>query len=162
MFAPRESFALSTPFFDRVRENKFNLIDSHILKASLKGYVFSEIKLATGQRSGQLGGKRKLAVETYGFSFKNFVQIFRLIEVGKRFFDKGEYMVAVKDYNPELHKFLMEIKTQPQNFTCEQLSELVEEKYKELEGSIEKSTINFKFDVDIAASLVEDARIIYG
>lgn len=158
LFAPDESFTYITDIFKEIRANKLSLIDSHVLKASLKGYVFSEIKLATGERSGRLGGKRKEAVTTFGFSPKNFVQILRLCKVGTIFFERGEYMVKVKDFDPAYHTFLMDIKNSPEGYSCEKLKELVDEEYKKLEESIEKSTVSFKFDVDLAADLVIKAR----
>ena len=160
LFAPESSFTFTTDIFQEIRENRFSLIDTKILKSSLKGYVFSEIRLATGARSGQLGGVRKAAVETYGFSPKNFTQILRLCKVGTIFFDQGEYMVKVKDFDEDYHNFLMEIKNNPENFTCEQLEKLVDEEFKKLELSMDNSKISFKFDVDLAADLVSKARLL--
>jgi predicted nucleotidyltransferase len=161
LFAPDDAFTLTTDIFKEIRENRFSLIDSNVLKHSLKGYVFSEMRLATGERTGQLGGKRKAALEKYGFSYKNFIQILRLCVVGIKFFNEGEYMVRVKDHDEDFHNQLMEIKTQPENFTLDQLKKMVEEKYKELEESMEKSAINFKFDVDLASDLMLKARAEY-
>lgn len=158
LFAPDDAFTYKSYLFDYIRENRYDLIETNILKSSLKGYVFSEIRLATGERSGQLGGKRKAAVEKYGFSYKNFVQILRLCKVGQVFFTSGDYMVKVKDFDPNYHDFLMEIKTKPENFTKDQLSGLVDEEFKKLEKIMEESTINFKFDVDLASDIVLDAR----
>jgi len=161
LFAPELSIVHNTEIFKYLRENRYSLIDTHALKASLKGYVYSEIKLATGERSGQLGGKRKAAVEKYGFSFKNFVQIFRLIKVGKLFFTSGEYMVKVREFDEDYHNFLMEIKTAPENFTCEQLSKIVDKEFEKLVKVMDESKINFKFDVELAADIVESARYHY-
>ena len=161
LFAPDKSFTFKTNIFDLIRENRYNLIDTHILKSSLKGYVFSEIRLATGERSGQLGGKRKAAVEKYGFSYKNFVQILRLCKVGQVFFTSGEYMVNVKDFDSDYHDMLMEIKTQPGNFTKNELSIMVDEEFKKLENIMSGSSIEFKFDVELAADIVIDAVKMY-
>jgi hypothetical protein len=158
VFAPDTSLLHTTPIFEEIRKNKYNLIDTHILKASLKGYVFSEIRLATGERSGQLGGKRKAAVEKYGFSFKNFVQILRLCKVGQVFFTSGEYMVKVKDFDSDYHDMLMEIKTKPENFTKDGLSIIVDEEFKKLEKIMDDSKIVYNFDVELAADLVMKAR----
>ena len=161
LFSPESSIVHNTEIFKYVRENRYSLIDTHALKASLKGYVYSEIRLATGERSGQLGGKRKAAVEKYGFSFKNFTQIFRLIKVGKLFFTTGEYMVKVKEFDEDYHNFLMEIKTTPENFTCEQLSKMVDKEFEELVEVMDNSKINYKFDVELAAGIVQMARDHY-
>lgn len=158
LFAPENSFVYKSPLFDKIRENRYELIDSDLLKSSLKGYVFSEIRLATGERSGRLGGSRKEAVSKFGYSPKNFVQIFRLIFVGQRFFDTGEYMVNVKDVNPELHDSLMAIKTNPERYTCEQLKEMVDMNYENLVSSMEKSKIKFNFNVDLASDIILESR----
>lgn len=162
LFAPDSAFIVKTRIFDLIRENKFNLIDTEVLKNSLKGYVFSELKLATGERSGRLGGKRKQMVADYGFSPKNFVQIFRLCEVGIRFFEDAEYMVNVKEFNPEYHKFLMDIKVNPNLYSKEFLEEEVNKKYLELVEAIESSTVKFEFDIELAASIIIEARKEYG
>ena len=154
LFAPDEMLTDTSDVFEEMRKNRYNLINSDILKSSLKGYVFSEIRLATGQRSGQLGGKRKAAVERYGYSPKNFVQILRLCQVGIEFYTTGQYMVNVKEFNPTYHEFLMDIKTDPDNWTCEQLENMVNSRFKDLEKVMDESTIKFEFDVDFASDIV--------
>lgn len=161
LFAPDDSFTYKSDLFNYIRENRYNLIDTNILKSSLKGYVFSEIRLATGERSGQLGSKRKAAVEKYGFSYKNFVQILRLCKVGQLFFTSGDYMVRVKEFDSDYHDLLMEIKTKPENFTKDELSTMVDEEFKKLEKIMDESTINFKFDVELASNIVLGARYQY-
>jgi hypothetical protein len=158
LFAPEHSFVYKSALFDKIRENRYEFIDSELLKSSLKGYVFSEIRLATGERSGRLGGNRKEAVTKFGFSPKNFVQIFRLIFVGQRFFDTGEYMVNVKEFNPRLHEYLMDIKSNPSNYTCEQLKEAVDMNYENLVTSMEKSKIKFSFNIDLASDIILESR----
>lgn len=160
LFAPTSSFVQHHLLFDVIRENKYRLIDSNVLKSSLKGYVFSEIKLATGERTGQLGGKRKLSLEKYGFSPKNFVQILRLCKVGIEFFKDGQYMVNVKEFDPSYHEFLMEIKTQPQNFTCDRLKHFVDVEFEKLVASIDSSNISYTFDTDLASDIILESRKI--
>jgi predicted nucleotidyltransferase len=158
LFCPDEALTTSSKIFRYIRENKYSLIDSNVLKSSLKGYVFSEMKLATGERSGRLGGNRKNAVEKYSYSPKNFVQILRLCEVGIHFFNTEEYMVRVKDVNPSLHTLLMEIKNTPENFTKDQLSKMVEDKFKILEQTMDESKVDLKFDAELASHLILAAR----
>lgn len=158
LFAPESSFTLSTPLFEKIRENRYSLIDSHILKSSLKGYVYSEMRLATGERSGRLGGKRKEAVSTFGFSPKNFVQILRLCRVGQRFFTDGTYIVNVQLSDPDYHAELMDIKTQPHKYTVDELKKRVETEYDTLVKVIDQSEVNYKFDSNLAADLVLAAR----
>lgn len=157
LFAPEESFIYKSPLFDRVREHCESFIDSERLKASLKGYVFSEMRLATGERSGQLGSKRKESVSKYGFSPKNFVQIMRLCSVGIRFFETGIYMVDVKD-DQRLHDHLMDIKTNPQKYSCEELKAEVLKKYESLERAVDRSKIRFKFDLELASEIILESR----
>jgi hypothetical protein len=158
LFAPKESFIYSHPYFEVVRENRYSLIDSEKLKNSLKGYVFSEMRLATGERSGRLGGKRKEKVSQLGFSPKNFVQIMRLCVVGSHFYNTGEYMVNVKSHSDDLYKQLMDIKINPSNYSCEELKDMVYQQYAELIDAIEHSNIQFNFDERLAASLILEAR----
>jgi hypothetical protein len=158
LFADDSSFIHKDPLFDVIRKNKYSFIDTERLKASLKGYIFSELRLATGERSGRLGGARKQAVTDYGFSPKNFVQIYRLCSVGIRFFDTGEYMVNVKEFNPRLHESLMDIKSNPSNYTCEQLKEYIDINYENLVTSMEKSKIKFNFNIDLASDIILESR----
>lgn len=158
LFAPESSFVFKHPHFDVIRGNKYNLIETSVLKQSLKGYVFSELKLATGERSGQLGGKRKKAVTEYGFSPKNFVQILRLCKVGIEFFTDGRYMVNVKEFDPEYHNFLMDIKTAPEKYTKEQLEDFVNEEFQKLEKTIDNTEVEYTFDEELAAQIILDGR----
>jgi hypothetical protein len=158
LFAPESSFVFKHPHFDVIRDNKYNLIETSVLKQSLKGYVFSELRLATGERSGQLGGKRKEAVTQYGFSPKNFVQILRLCKVGIEFFTDGRYMVNVKEFDPEYHKFLMDIKTAPEKYTREQLEAFVNEEFQKLEKMIDNTEVEYTFDEELAAQIILDGR----
>lgn len=160
LFAPNSAIVHSSPAFEEMVENRYKLINSDTFKSSIKGYVFSEIRLATGERVGQLGRKRKVSLEKYGYSPKNFCQILRLCKVGCRFFTDGDYVVNVRDMEPDYHKFLMEIKTQPQNFACEALEKIVWEEFAKLEKIIDNSKIKFEFDLDYAADLV--LRYKYG
>lgn len=153
LFAPTSSFTLMSDVFQDLRMHKYELINSDTLKASLKGYVFSEIRLATGERTGQLGGKRKQSLLKYGFSPKNFVQILRLCKVGIEFFNSGEYMVNVAEFDQKYHTMLMDIKLHPELYTCEYLKLLVDNEYKKLEQSIDNSKLNYKFNTDLAADI---------
>ena len=161
LFSPEKFFVYKHEFFDDLINSKYSLIDTDVLKASLKGYVFSEIKLATGERSGRLGGKRKEQVIKHGFSPKNFVQILRLCKVGIEFFKSGEYMVNVKEFDSDYHDMLMNIKNRPEEYTCEQLKNLVDDKFKQLETVMESSKIRYKFNEDLASDLILKARNIF-
>lgn len=161
LFAPDSAFTYKHPAFEELQDNRYNLIDSNTLKSSLKGYVFSEMRLATGERTGQLGGKRKQSLDEFGFSPKNFTQILRLCEVGIKFFDTGEYMVNVKNDNPQLHSLLIEIKTNPAKFSKEQLTAMVHASYEKLCEKMDASTVNFQFNEEIAAQIILNSRKNY-
>lgn len=108
-----EKYITSSPLFDKIRLNRNKLISPEKFYKSLKGYIMSESKLAVGDRTGKLGGKRYAQVEKHGFSPKNFVQLHRLAYAGKVFFQQGFFPVNMKKY-PEFRKYLMEIKTEPE------------------------------------------------
>lgn len=159
LFAPDSAFTYKHSLFDEIRMHPYRLIDSEKLKSSIQGYIHSELRLATGQRSGQLGGKRKADVEKYGFSPKNFTQIFRLLRVGIRFFDTGVYMVNVKEHSPTLHAWLMDVKSNPEKYTREQLQETVAMELEALEVAIKNSKVDLKFDIDFASDIILSSRL---
>lgn len=158
LFAPHESFTYRSSFMIELYHYRYSLINTEVLKNSLRGYVYSELKLATGERSGRLGGKRKDAVLNYGFSPKNFVQILRLCEVGKRFFESGEYVVNVADFGTEFHMLLLDIKTNPSSYTCETLEKLVSDSFAELNLVMDRSKLDYDFNENLAAELILGAR----
>lgn len=158
LFAPDSHILKSSGVFDCIRENKYNFIDSERLKSSLLGYIYSEIKLATGERTGRLGGKRREKLDKHGFSPKNFVQLIRLCEVGIEFFRSGEYQVNIKNYNEELHKSLMLIKNHPEMFNKEELLGIVHKKIDKLEDVMKNSKIKYEFDLDLASDVINNVR----
>lgn len=158
LFAPTDSFTHMSDLFLEIRQNRYEFIDSNVLKKSLQGYIYSEMRLATGERSGQLGGKRKASVKKYGFSPKNFAQIFRLCKVGQRFFSTGQYIVNIQQNLPSYHEFLMDIKSHPEKYTCNQLKAEVEYEYQKLLDAMDNSKINYKFNVDLASDIVIQSR----
>ena len=161
LFAPDSAFEYKHPIFDRIRENKFKLINTETLKFSLRGYIYSEMRLATGERTGQLGGKRKAALEKYKFSPKNFVQILRLCRVGQIFFETGEYMVRVSDFDKKYHDALMEIKNTPEKYSLEILKAMVELEYAILNKIMDESNVRYEFDIDLASDIILEARKLW-
>lgn len=158
MFAPDSAFEQSHIIMKLIRENKLSLIDSERLKNSLIGYIISELRLATGERTGQLGGNRKEAIEKYGFSPKNFVQIFRLARVGKEFFENEIYPVNLKTFDPDFCSELLDIKVNPQNYKKEDLEARVQKELDELRKVMDDSSIKLEFDWDFAAELISYSR----
>lgn len=133
LYAPDSAFSILEEPFKLIRENKHKLIDPNRFYASLKGYIYSELRLAVGERTGRLGGKRKEQLDKYGFSPKNFAHLLRLCRSGARFFKTGEFPVNIMAYDPELHQRLMEIKLTPELFTKEELCMTVSLAEKEMD-----------------------------
>lgn len=158
LFAPEKAITKDSSFFKMLRYFKYSLINSEILKKSLLGYIYSEMRLATGERSGKLGGKRRATVDQFGFSPKNFVQLIRLCEVGCLFFKEGVYMVNVAEQDRDLHSYLMDIKNNPQNYKKEDLVGDVDERVQNLKNVMDKSKIKYKFDLNLASDLILEER----
>lgn len=128
LFLPKLEFIEVHPMFiNEIQENKLRLIDPDKYYTSLRGYIQNEKRLANGERIGKLGGKRREALEKHGYSPKNFVQLFRLAECGREFFQTGNFPVNIKNHDKSLWNFLMEIKTKPENFVVEELNRQVDE-----------------------------------
>ena len=148
-----------TDFFAEVRANRIKFIDTDKMFRCLLGYMQSERRLANGERTGVLGGKRKLQLEKYGFSPKNFVQLFRLAYCGEKLFQKGYFPVNIKDDNVEFWKWLMDVKTQPQNHTKEELNRGVDEWELRLKLAYDTRQVNYSFDLDLANELLRQVYL---
>jgi hypothetical protein len=59
---------------------------------------------------------------------------------------------------PALHDYLMDIKLNPQNHTCEQLKEDVMSRYENLSVAIEKSKVHYEYDVELASDIILELR----
>ena len=139
------------PFFDElIIKNRHRLLDTKKMFKSLIGYMHGERKLANGERTGTLG-KRKDAIEQYGFSPKNFVQLFRLAACGVEFIKTQKFPTNVHDHDPKLASWLMELKTKPHLFNKEQLNEMVDEVEAELKGVFDRR--------DVSKDLIFDEKL---
>lgn len=155
LFLPEDQFIELHPLFKTlVLANRSQLIDPHRLIASLKGYIFSERRLANGERTGDLGSKRKTALDKYGFSPKNFVQLFRLIHAGHKFLQTEYFPINVKDDHPELAEFLLDLKTNPGKYERDDLNERVDKGEKMLDTLYtKKTTFESFFNNDLATEI---------
>lgn len=125
LFAPEDAFTdLNLDFQRWVLEQKERFLNTDQLFKSLDGYLFNEMRLALGERTGLLGSKRKNALEKYGFSPKNFSHLFRLATCGIQFFKNGVYPVRLIDFDEEMHDLCMNVKTDPGRFHKEDLEAL--------------------------------------
>jgi hypothetical protein len=131
-------YLFCTPEILELRKNREQFLDTKKMFDVLRGYAQGELKLANGERTGKLGGKRREALDLYGFSPKNFVQLFRLLWVGQMFFTEGVYPVKVSDYDKKFSDFLLGIKMRPAMFQKEWLNLKVQEEEAELVNAFEK------------------------
>lgn len=144
----------TSPEWDLIFKNKFNLLDKKAIYKSLKGYMQGELRLALGIRTGKLGSKRFESVEAYGFSPKNFVQLLRLAYCGRVFFETGYFPVDIKVYDSDFARYLLSIKTSPKDFTPLELRKKCEEYEQMLDLAYQKCSICYKFDPKIANDLL--------
>jgi predicted nucleotidyltransferase len=150
LFAEDEDFTTMTPEFLKIKENKLKLIDSETLFNSLMGYIENEKRLANGERTGKLGGKRKCNLDQYGFSPKNFSHLFRLAHCGAKFFETDNYPVNIKKSDIEFRNFIYSVKTEPHKFNKEYLNSMTKKSIEKLKTSFNNRKNNFKFDSEFA------------
>jgi hypothetical protein len=151
LYAKESSFTLQNSEFKRlVLYQRDRFIDSDKFYKSLKGYIYTERRLALGERAGQIGGKRFAQVETFGYSPKNMVQLFRLAHAGIEFFTSGEFPTNVKDYNEEVWRYLMDVKTNPTAFNPDKLVADTFKLEDKLDIVYSNTRIKRSFDLDYA------------
>jgi hypothetical protein len=151
LYAPPSAFTVLDPKFKTLVLDEYTkFIDSDRFFKSLCGYIFTERRLALGERAGQIGGKRYEAVEKYGYSPKNMVQLYRLAYAGIEFFRSGIFPTNIKTYNEDIWKRLMSIKTEPWLYNPEQL--VAETKVLEdvLITAHNNTKIQYIFDIEYA------------
>lgn len=153
LFSDSECFIETGPEWESIRESRFDLLDSEKLYRSLKGYIFGETKLVTGERTGTLGGKRKEMLNKYGYSPKNAVQAMRLCWAGSYFFMHGEFPVRIDKFDPIFGRSLLRIKTHPQSYNVLRIVELIKEWEAHLDKAFNERTKNYKFNDDKANKL---------
>lgn len=148
-----EGFEVLEDEFKTIRENRHRLVDSEHLFASLMGYIHGERRLANGERTGDLGSKRKKMLDKYGFSPKNFSHLLRLAHCGTEFFRTSIYPVRLCGSERDL---IFSVKTEPQIYTKEELNLISDEKVDKLKESYAKRSKTFRFDTVLANRLCLD------
>jgi hypothetical protein len=148
-----DGFTHTTMEFNKIQSNRSRLMDSQKLFASLNGYIQNERRLANGERSGNLGSKRREQVERYGFSPKNFSHLLRLAHCGAAFFLTSEYPVHLPSYDADLRNIIFSVKTEPEKYTKEKLNEMSDLAVKKLEDAFKARRHDFSFDMDFANEL---------
>lgn len=151
----------TSDIFEEIQTNKLKFVDTDKMFRCLLGYMQGERRLANGERTGQLGSKRKAHLDKYGFSPKNFTQLFRLASCGKALFEKGYFPVNMKQYDTNVHTFLMRVKTQPEKFTVEQLNFLADNYEIELKKAYEDCKFKYEFDHKYANDVLRRVYLPY-
>lgn len=148
-----EGFEILEDEFRIIRENRYRLMDSERLFTSLMGYIHGERRLANGERTGELGGKRKATVDRFGFSPKNFSHLLRLAHCGEEFFRTSVYPVRLHDMARDT---IFSVKTEPERYTKEELNLMSDDAVGRLKNAYDNRKETFKFDVDLANRLCLD------
>lgn len=147
--------------FEDIRKHRMSFVDTDKMFRCLLGYMQGERRLANGERTGVLGSKRKVQLEKYGFSPKNFVQLFRLAWAGDVLFQKGYFPVNVKKEDPEFQAWLMDVKTKPENHTKQELNLEVDKWEARLKASYDTRKVNYSFDYAMANEMLRRAYLPY-
>jgi predicted nucleotidyltransferase len=148
-----ENWVYIGPEWKLVIENRRRLISSGKLFSCLRGYGQNELKLALGLRTGALGGKRKGAIERWGYSPKNVVQLIRLYWAGSVYFQKGVFPVRVADFNSDLAEQLFQIKTRPEIFSKDRIEPLAKMWEENLVKSYECRSVDTEFNEEVANNI---------
>lgn len=138
------------PVFERLRGCRYKLMDSEMLFKCLKGYMHGERSRVFGEVTGKLGDKRKLALEKYGYSYRNLVHYIRLAFAGITFFKHSIYPVRMNPW--PVYLLLKRIKDNPHLLSFEELKiNAILDEYEELlEESYKNRSVTYKFDFDFA------------
>ena len=151
--------SVNEDFSDLVLKNRERFIDTEVFVNSLYGYILGE-KNRCFQYHGVHGDKRKKAIDKYGYSYKNVVQVLRLCQCGIWFLQDGYFSVNVMERDIDFAHELLEIKTNPENFSKEEILGKISEKsseFSETEKKREKS-LDKKFDMDYRLDVIEFFR----
>jgi hypothetical protein len=152
-----EGFDILEEEFRVVRENRLNLIDSDRLFVSLMGYIEGERRLANGERTGQLGGKRKAQIDRYGFSPKNFSHLLRLAHCGEVFFRTSFYPVCLK--GDPMREMIFSVKTEPHLYSRERLNLMSDAAVDRMKDAYENKKDGLEFDLALANRLCLDFHL---
>lgn len=156
LFCKESEFRTITPKFRLIRDNREHLVDSKLLFCCLRGYIQGERRLMNGERKGQIGGKRFAVLQQLGYSPKNAVQLLRLAQTGIEFFKNGQFIVDSRDFGTQFHTLLMDIKTNGQKFTKQEVNNLVDELETQLVEAYENKNFTFYFNETMLNDLLLD------
>lgn len=143
-----------SPQWQLVMQYREKLLSSEKIFKCLSGYMHSEKQMANGSRTGKLGGKRIESITKYGYSPKNFCQLFRLAHCGVTMFQKGYFPVNLMVDNPELGAFCVQLKTNPESFKVDDLNAKTDEMQEELNHAFDNRRFDFKVDLNTIEELI--------
>jgi hypothetical protein len=150
LFAPLDAFTvLDKSFQTTVLDERARFLNTDQLFKSLEGYLYNEMRLALGERTGLLGEKRKNQLDKHGFSPKNFSHLFRLAECGRQFFLHGVYPVHLKDFNTGLHDLCMSVKLTPEKWNVTELETLALELREDMRAAYTSMNETDKYKPDL-------------
>jgi predicted nucleotidyltransferase len=129
------------------------LLDTKSTFKCLMGYIGGEKKLFSGQRTGDVGSKRKTAIEKYGYSSKNYIHAIRLCWAGSVFFDTGIFPVRIADFDDALAMELIDVRQNPQKYRKDRLSRNIDMMETALKMSYDNRKVNFQFNHGVANEL---------
>ena len=155
IYIDKDYCEILNPLIEDVLDNPSDFINSDKLVASTKGYSIGEYKLAMGQRTGKLGGKRFEQLQKYGFSPKNVTQMIRLSCGIKYFQDTGVYPLNMKQHMPKEWEMAYEIKTNPENFNKDQVDKICQDCLRDVDKVEDK--LGFTFNQEMAIDIMRAA-----
>lgn len=161
LFTPIENFIEIDPSFLPVLVNRMSFVDTDKMFTCLRGYMQNERRLANGERTGALGGKRKEVLDKYGFSPKNMVQLFRLANCGVTLFQEGVFPVNVMKSHPALGEQLIQLKTKPWLYEKDQLNKDIDKVELTIVEAYENRKYQFHFDSDMANEMMRKLYLPY-
>jgi predicted nucleotidyltransferase len=138
--------------FEQIQKKRESLIDSNYFYKSLVSYVTSETRLAFGERTGNLGGKRKAALDTFGYSPRNVLHILRLTRAGEIFFQRGIFPVNIALHSPPHAEQMMDIKLHPEKYQgkLSELRSIISQRMHALEESYLTRKFHYEYDDKVA------------
>lgn len=154
LYIPKDQFEVLDPRMAIILDSPEDFINSDKLVRSTKGYAQGEYRLAMGERTGRLGGKRKEQLDRFGFSPKNVCQMIRLSRGLEYFQDTGVYPLNFKSHMPLVWKTAYEIKTQPEKFSKEEINDICLQCLEEIDKVEDK--LGWTFKQDKAVDILKD------
>lgn len=162
LFAEENAFVELSPWFKkRILKERLRLIDTKKAFSTLCGYMQGEKRRANGELTGKLGSKRQKAIEQYGYSPKNFVQLLRLGYCGCELISRKVFPTNIMTYDTEFGMMLKAIKIEPEGYDRELLNLMAEEADKGLRKTFDErnESEDLVFDEDYANFVLLEAYI---